>query len=234
MRLCRHCWHWAAERTIHPKRQIACRSDFVIAILAPAGFYCSPHPSFQTMTAEEILFDAEVAMEKSVDYMVHEFSSVRTGKASPALVENVDVEAYGSAMKLKQLALITTPEPRLLVVQPFDAGTVKDIEKALKESKIGITPQVDGKIIRLPIPELSEERRKDLVKSLRQMAEEARVRVRANRRTAVDEARKMEKTGELTEDGLRDLESDVQKLTDKSVKEIDQHLERKEAEVMKI
>jgi ribosome recycling factor len=217
-----------------PKRHAACRSDFVIAILASAGFYCSPHPSFQTMTAEEILFDAEVTMEKSVDYMVHEFSGVRTGKASPALVENVDVEAYGSAMKLKQLALITTPEPRLLVVQPFDAATVKDIEKALKESKIGITPQVDGKIIRLPIPELSEERRKDLVKSLRQMAEEARVRVRANRRTAVDEARKMEKAGELTEDGLRDLESDVQKLTDKSVKEIDQHLERKEAEVMKI
>ena len=186
------------------------------------------------MTSEEILFDAEVSMEKSVDYMVHEFSSVRTGKASPALVENVDVEAYGSAMKLKQLALITTPEPRLLVVQPFDAGTVKDIEKALKESKIGIMPLVDGKIIRLPIPELSEERRKDLVKSLRQMAEEARVRVRANRRTAVDDARKMEKAGELTEDGLRDLEVDVQKLTDKSVKEIDEHLERKEAEVMKI
>ena len=186
------------------------------------------------MTAEEILFEAEMTMEKSVDYMVHEFSSVRTGKASPALVENVDVEAYGSAMKLKQLALITTPEPRLLVVQPFDAATVKDIEKALKESKIGIMPLVDGKIIRLPIPELSEERRKDLVKSLRQMAEEARVRVRANRRTAVDEARKMEKSGGLTEDGLRDLEGDVQKLTDKSVKEIDQHLERKEAEVMKV
>lgn len=187
-----------------------------------------------TMTTEEILFDAEVSMEKSVDYMVHEFSSVRTGKASPALVENVDVEAYGSAMKLKQLALITSPEPRLLVVQPFDAATVKDIEKALKESKIGIMPLVDGKIIRLPIPELSEERRKDLVKSLRQMAEEARVRVRANRRTAVDEARKMQKSGGLTEDGLRDLEADVQKLTDKSVKEIDEHLERKEAEVMKI
>lgn len=186
------------------------------------------------MTAEEILFDAEAAMEKSVDYMVHEFSTVRTGKASPALIENVDVEAYGSAMKLKQLALITTPEPRLLIVQPFDAGTVRDIEKALKESKIGIMPMVDGKIIRLPVPELSEERRKELVKSLRQMAEEARVRVRANRRTAHDEARKMEKAGELTEDGLRDLEGDVQKLTDKAVKEIDGHLERKEAEVMKI
>jgi ribosome recycling factor len=186
------------------------------------------------MTADEILFDAEMSMEKSVDYMIHEFSAVRTGKASPSLVENVDVEAYGSAMKLKQLALITTPEPRLLVVQPFDAGTVKDIEKALKESKIGIMPLVDGKIIRLPIPELSEERRKDLVKSLRQMAEEARVRVRANRRTAVDDARKMQKAGELTEDGLHDVEADVQKLTDKSVKQIDEHLERKEAEVMKI
>ncbi len=186
------------------------------------------------MSAEEILFETEVAMEKSVDYMIHEFSGVRTGKASPALVENVDVEAYGSSMKLKQLALITTPEPRLLVVQPFDAATVKDIEKALKESKIGIQPLVDGKLIRLPIPELSEERRKDLVKSLKQMAEEARVRVRSNRRTALDDAKKLKGSGELTEDGIRDLESDVQKLTDKFVKSVDDHLERKEAEVMKV
>ena len=186
------------------------------------------------MSADEILFEAEMAMEKSVDYMIHEFSSVRTGKASPALVENIDVQAYGSAMKLKQLALITTPEPRLLVVQPFDAGTVRDIEKALKESKIGITPAVDGKIIRLPIPELSEDRRKDLVRSLRQMAEEARVRVRGNRRTAIDEAKKIEKAGDLTEDQLRDLEGDIQKLTDRFVKSIDDHIERKEAEVMKV
>jgi len=186
------------------------------------------------MNADEILFEAEMAMEKSVDYMIHEFSSVRTGKASPALVENIDVQAYGSAMKLKQLALITTPEPRLLVVQPFDAGTVRDIEKALKESKIGITPAVDGKIIRLPIPELSEDRRKDLVRSLRQMAEEARVRVRGNRRTAMDEAKKIEKAGELTEDQLRDLEGDIQKLTDRFVKSIDDHIERKETEVMKV
>src|SRR5262245_23251192 len=186
------------------------------------------------MNRDDILLEAEMSMEKSVDYMVHEFAAVRTGKASPGLVENVDVHAYGSAMKLKQLALITTPEPRLLIVQPFDAGTVRDIEKALKESKIGITPLIDGKVIRLPIPELSEERRKDLVKSLKQMAEEARVRVRANRRTAVDEARKLQKGGDLTEDNLRDLEADIQKLTDKSVKEIDQHLERKEAEVMKV
>lgn len=186
------------------------------------------------MNTEEVLFEAEVSMDKSVEYMVHEFAAVRTGKASPALVENVDVEAYGSSMKLKQLALITTPEPRLLMVQPFDASTVQAIEKALKESKIGITPQVDGKIIRLPIPELSEERRKDLVKSLKQMAEEARVRVRGNRRTAVDEARKLQKSGELTEDGLRDIEADIQKLTDKFVKTVDDAFERKEAEVMKV
>ena len=186
------------------------------------------------MTAEELLFEAEEGMEKSVDYMSHEFSAVRTGKASPALVENVDVEAYGSAMKLKQLALITTPEPRLLVVQPFDASTTRDIEKALKESKIGITPLVDGKLIRLPIPELSEERRKDLVKGLRQMAEEARVRVRGHRRHALDEAKKLQKGGGLTEDGLRDFEADVQKLTDKFVKTIDDNFERKEAEVMKV
>ncbi len=186
------------------------------------------------MSAEEVLFDTEVAMEKSVDYMVHEFSGVRTGKASPALVENVDVEAYGSTMKLKQLALITTPEPRLVVVQPFDASTVRDIERALKESKVGITPLVDGKLIRLPVPELSEERRKDLVKSLKQMAEEARVRVRANRRSSMDDAKKLEKSGEITEDGLRDLEDGVQKLTDRFVKSIDEHFERKEAEVMKV
>jgi ribosome recycling factor len=186
------------------------------------------------MSSDDILLEAEMTMEKSVDYMIHEFSAVRTGKASPGLVENVDVEAYGSTMKLKQLALITTPEPRLLVVQPFDASTVQSIEKALNESKIGITPAVDGKIIRLPIPELSEERRKDLVRSLGKMAEEARVRVRNNRRTALDDAKKLKTSGGLTEDGMHDLEADVQKLTDRFVKSIDTHLEHKEAEIMKV
>jgi len=186
------------------------------------------------MTRDDILLEAEMSMEKSVDYIVHEFAGVRTGKASPALVENVDVQAYGSSMKLKQLALITTPEPRLLVVQPFDASTVQDVERALKESKIGITPAVDGKIIRLPIPELSEERRKELVRSLGKMAEEARVRVRSNRRTAMDEAKKLKAAGQLTEDELRDLEGEVQNLTDRFVKSIDDHLKHKEAEVMKV
>jgi ribosome recycling factor len=186
------------------------------------------------MSRDDILIEAEMSMEKSVDYMVHEFAGVRTGKASPALVENVDVQAYGANMKLKQLALITTPEPRLLVVQPFDASTVHDIERALKESKIGITPAVDGKIIRLPIPELSEERRKELVRSLGKMAEEARVRVRGNRRAALDEAKKLKAASQLTEDELRDLEDEVQKLTDRFVKSIDDHLKHKEAEVMKV
>src|SRR5262244_561642 len=186
------------------------------------------------MSKDDILFEAEMSVEKSVDYLVHEFSGVRTGKASPGLVENVDVQAYGSTMKLKQLALITTPEPRLLGVQPFDASTVHDIERALKESKIGITPAVDGKIIRLPIPELSEERRKELARSLGKMAEEARVRVRANRHTAIHEAKKLKTAGELTEDGFRDVEDEVQKLTDRFVKSVDDHLKHKESEILKV
>jgi ribosome recycling factor len=186
------------------------------------------------MNKDDILLEAEVSMEKSVDYLIHEFSGVRTGKASPALVENIDVQAYGSTMKLKQLALITTPESRLLVLQPFDAGTVQDIERALKESKIGITPAVDGKIIRLPIPELSEERRKELAKALSKMAEEARVRVRSNRRAALDESKKLKGGGGMSEDEMRDLDDQIQKLTDRFVKSIDDHLGRKEAEIMKV
>lgn len=186
------------------------------------------------MSPEEILFEAEAGMEKGVEYMLHEFAAVRTGKASPALVENVDISAYGTSMKLKQLALISTPEPRLLLIQPFDGSITKDIEKALKESKIGITPAVEGKLIRLPIPELSEERRKELVKTVRHMAEEARVRIRSSRRNGIDEVKRIEKAGEITEDERHDLEEEIQKLTDKYVKEIDAHVENKEMDIMKV
>ena len=186
------------------------------------------------MDIDTILLETEDGMDKALDYMTHEFASVRTGKASPALVENIDVEAYGSAMKLKQVALITTPEPRLLVIQPFDASTTKDIEKAIRESKIGITPIVDGKIIRLPIPELSEERRRDLVKSIKQMAEEARVRIRSQRRDGMDGIKKLQKDGKISEDELRTYEDDIQKITDKSVKKIDESSTSKEAEIMKV
>src|ERR1700753_958880 len=165
------------------------------------------------MDPDEILLETEAAMEKGFDYMQHEFAAVRTGKASPALVEGIDVEAYGSMMKLKQLAMISTPEPRLIVINPFDASTTKDIEKAIKESKIGINPAVDGKIIRLPIPALSEERRKDLVKGIKQMSEEARVRVRSSRRDGMDALKKAQKDGTITEDALSSYEKEIQKLT---------------------
>lgn len=186
------------------------------------------------MDPDTILLETEDGMEKAVEYMQHEFAAVRTGKASPTLVENIDVVAYGSAMKLKQLALITTPEPRLLLIQPFDAGTVKDIEKGLKESKIGINPSVDGKVIRLPIPELSEERRRDLSKAVKQMAEEARVRIRSNRRDGMEGMKKLQKEGKITEDDLRTFEAEIQKLTDQSVKKIDEGVTAKEAEIMKV
>ncbi len=186
------------------------------------------------MTSDEILFNTEADMEKSVEHMVQEFASVRTGKASPALVDNIEVEAYGTLMKLKQLALISTPEPRLLVIQPFDAATTKDIERGIKESRLGINPVVDGKIIRIPIPELSEERRRDLAKSIKQMAEEARVRVRANRRDGMESVKKLKIASEITEDTQRDLEKEIQDLTNKFVVSIDKHVESKEADIMRV
>jgi len=173
-------------------------------------------------------------MEKGFDYVTHEFAAVRTGKASPALVENIDVEAYGAPMKLKQLAMITTPEPRMVVIQPFDSGTTKDIEKALKESKLGINPISDGKLIRLPIPPLTEERRRDLVKGIKQMAEEARIRIRSARRDAMDAIKKASKDGGIAEDAAEGYEKEVQKMTDTFVKKIDDAIFTKEADIMKV
>jgi ribosome recycling factor len=186
------------------------------------------------MDPDEILMNTEEGMEKAAAYMAHEFSSVRTGKASPALVEGIDVEAYGSVMKIKQLALISSPEPRMLVISPFDASTVQAIEKAIKESNIGIQPSVDGKIIRLPIPALSEERRRDLVKTLKHITEETRVRIRSARREGMDALKKSQKEGDITEDDLEKYEKDVQKLTDDFVKKVDDALASKEADIMKV
>ena len=186
------------------------------------------------MDPEEIILETEVAMDKAFEYLAHEFSGVRTGKASPALVENLDVEAYGTPMKLKQLAVITTPEPRMIVIQPFDASTVKDIEKAIKESKLGINPLVDGKLIRLPRPPLTEERRRDLVKAVKQMVEEARVRVRSARRDGMDTLKKGEKAGEITEDNLGSYEKEVQRLTDGTIKKMDDLVFQKEADIMRV
>lgn len=186
------------------------------------------------MDPDEILLEAESAMEKAFDYLTHEFAAVRTGKASPALVENIDVDAYGASMKLKQLAMISTPEPRLVVIQPFDASTTKDIEKALKESKLGINPVTDGKLIRLPIPPLTEDRRRDLVKGVKQMSEESKIRVRSARRDAMDGIKKAGKEGGLAEDAVEGYEKEIQKLTDTFTKKIDEATVLKEADIMKV
>jgi ribosome recycling factor len=186
------------------------------------------------MDPEETILETEAAMEKAFDFATHEFSSIRTGKASPALVENIDVEAYGSQMKLKQLALITTPEPRLIVIQPFDTSTIKDVERAIRESKVGITPICDGKLIRMPIPPLTEERRRDLAKTVKQMSEEAKVRVRSARRDGLDDIKKAGKDGGFTEDALEGFEKEIQKLTDTFVKKIEDATLVKEADIMKV
>lgn len=175
-------------------------------------------------------------MQKAVEYIIHEFAGVRTGKASPGLIENLDVKvaSYGSSMKLKGLAVITVPEPRMIVIQPFDPSTTKDIERAILESKVGLNPSNEGKHLRLPVPELSEERRKDMVKMVRSLAEEGRVRVRGCRKDGIDAAKKMKANNEVSEDGQHDHEASVQELTDKFIKEIDEHLAQKEKELMTV
>lgn len=180
-----------------------------------------------------ILLEAEDAMTKAVEFAIHEFAAVRTGKASPMLVENLDVEvmSYGSHMKLKQLALITTPDARLIRIEPFDSGTLRDIERAIRESKLGLNPAVEGKVVRLPIPELSQERRLQMVKVVKQMGEEAKVRVRSARRDALEALKKAQKDGLITEDDLHRDEKEVQTLTDKKVAEIDRHIVSKEKEI---
>lgn len=188
------------------------------------------------MDTETFLLETDEAMQKATDFVSQEMSSIRTGKASPALLDNinVNVEAYGTSMPLKQLALVSAPEPRLLTVQPHDPSIMGDVERALRESKLGITPASDGRLIRLPIPELSEERRKDLVKIIKDMAEQGRVRVRSARKDAMDQLKTALKDSSITEDSFHDMEKEVQELTDKNVKAIDEHLAAKEKDVMTV
>jgi ribosome recycling factor len=188
------------------------------------------------MDPEITVMETDEAMTRAVEYAIHEFAAVRTGKASPGVVENLDVHvhSYGSSMKLKQLAMITTPDARLIQIDPFDGSTTKDIERAIRESKLGLNPATAGKVIRLPVPELSTERRLQLVKAIKQMAEEARVRVRSARRDGMDALKKGEKEGVITEDDLHRFEKEVQNLTDKAIKDIDHHVETKEKELMTV
>lgn len=184
------------------------------------------------MPADEILFEAEEKMEKTLHKVQEEFSAVRTGKASPALVEHIRVNAYGTSMTLREMAGITCPEPRMIMIQPWDISNVDPIRKALEESKLGINPLVDGKIIRIPIPELSEERRRDLTKVVKKISEDGKIAIRAIRRDAMDHLKKEQKAGDLTEDQLASSEKDVQKLTDSYGEKIDKAGAAKEAELM--
>ncbi|MBL9115120.1 MAG: ribosome recycling factor [Verrucomicrobiaceae bacterium] len=188
------------------------------------------------MEPEMILLEAEEAMTKAVEYLIHEFASVRTGKASPSLVENLDVHvhSYGMNMKLKQLGTISTPEPRLIRVEPFDPSTIQDIDRAFRESRLGLNPAVEGKVIRIPIPELSHERRQQMVKLIKSLAEDAKVRVRACRRDALEALKKAEKDGLISEDDLRRDEKEVQVQTDKHVADIEKHVVSKEKEITTI
>ena len=183
---------------------------------------------------DDLMDYTEEHMMKTLDVMLSDFSAIRTGKASPALVESIMVDYYGTPTRLKELAGITTPESRLLVVQPWDPGAMQAIEKAIQASSLGISPVNDGRVLRLPIPELSEERRAALAKQVRGRAEEARVAVRNIRRDANDATKKAQKGGDITEDDLKDMLDNIQKLTDNYVKEIDSALAKKEEELMSV
>ncbi len=178
-----------------------------------------------------ILTDGQARMKKALDHTLHEFSTIHTGKASPTMVESIMVEAYGSMMPLKGCAAITTPDPRLIQVQPWDKSLTRAIEKALQIANIGVNPIVDGNLIRLPFPELSRERRQEFVKTAHRLAEEGRVAIRHARRDAMEAAKKLKKDGKLSEDDEKRLEKEVQAATDKFIKDIDTHLANKEKEL---
>lgn len=183
---------------------------------------------------QERLKDAKRRMEGAGRALATEFGTVRTGRASAALLDRVTVEAYGTRTPLNQLAGVNTPESRLITVQPYDPSMLGAIEKALMESDIGLTPNNDGKIIRLPVPMLTEERRKEMVRLVHKMAEEARIAVRNVRKDVLKEFKADEKDGEITRDDLARAEAEVQKLTDAEVKVIDDLLAHKEAEILEV
>ena len=176
----------------------------------------------------------EEKMKKSVSVYEENLAEVRAGRANPSILNKIKVDYYGVPTPINQVAGISVPEARLIVIQPWDLGILKEIDKEILKSDIGINPNNDGKVIRLNFPELNEERRKELVKEVKKMAEEAKIAVRAIRRDAIENYRKMQKDSEITEDELKTAEEDVQKITDKNVNEIDKILENKEKEIMSI
>jgi ribosome recycling factor len=185
-------------------------------------------------TVDELINDAQTRMQKSVEHARTEFGTVRTGRASASLLDRIDVDYYGTPTPLKQLATISVPDARMLSIQPFDPGSIKAIEKAIQESDLGLTPSNDGKLIRLPIPQLTEERRKEMVKIVRNLAEEHKVAVREIRRDAMKGLKELVDNGDVGADEEHRAEERVQKITDEQTKHIDELLKHKEAEVMEV
>jgi ribosome recycling factor len=183
---------------------------------------------------EEFLADCQRRMDGSIDHTRQEFNSVRTGRASAALLDRITIDYYGTPTPLKNMATITAPEPRLLSVQPYDPTQIRAIEKAIQESDLGLTPSNDGKLIRLPIPQLTEERRKELVKVVRRSAEDGKVAIRNVRRDVMRHLEELVRNGDVGDDEERRAENQVQKLTDEHVKRIDELLKNKEAEIMEV
>jgi ribosome recycling factor len=183
---------------------------------------------------DDILLDAEDKMQKSVEFLQHDFAGLRTGKASPAMVDHITVDYYGSPTRIRELGNISTPETRLLVISPFDPSTLPAIEKAIIAANIGITPLNDGRVIRVPVPELSEERRKEMVKVANRHAEEQRVAVRNVRRDANDLIKTLQKNSVITEDDRDQAMEEIQKLTDTFVKKIDALVVAKEKEILAV
>jgi ribosome recycling factor len=183
---------------------------------------------------DDLIDDATRRMDKSVESTQVEFNTVRTGRASAALLDRIQVDYYGQPTPLKQLATINVPEPRLLTVQPFDPSSLKAIERAIQESELGLTPSTDGKVIRLPIPQLTEERRKELVKIVRQIAEDGRIAIRNVRRDVDKHLKELKTQGQVGEDDERRAEDRVQKLTDGHTSKIDDLLRHKETEITEV
>ena len=186
------------------------------------------------MTLDDILLEAEEKMMKTEQVVVNEFAGVRTGKASAGLVENIQAEVYGSMMRIRELASITTPEPRMLVIQPWDVGALQPIEKAIQKANVGLNPVVQGKLLRLSFPELSTERRQEFVKMTKKMSEDGRVAIRHVRRDAMEQLKKHGHDSGITEDDQKQAEKDLQKLTDDYIAKIDAHLAHKEKEIMTV
>jgi ribosome recycling factor len=183
---------------------------------------------------DDLLSDATRRMDKSVESARERFNTVRTGRASPALLDRVHVDYYGQATPLRQLATVNAPEPRMLTIQPFDPSSVKSIEKAIQESDLGLNPSNDGKLIRLPIPQLTEERRKELVRLVRQLAEEGRTAVRNVRRDVMHHLKELVDEGEVGADEEHRAEDRLQKITDEHVKRLDDLLKHKEEEILEV